>query len=72
MSDTLTYVPTRTPIVAQKPSSDDPLTILRTFAGSTTPMGAAGLSAALRGERPMVVLERCARIDGVRLGAVSS
>ena len=67
----VTYAPTRPPIVAPAPSSDDPLTILRTFSRTVPPMGEAGIRSALRGERPMVVLERVARVDGVRLGVVA-
>ena len=67
----LTYAPTRPPIVAPAPSSDDPLTILRSYSRTVAPMGEAGIRAALRGERPMVVLERVARIDGARLGVVT-
>ncbi len=67
----LTYAPTRPPIVAPAPSSDDPLTILRTYSRTVTPMGEAGIKSALQGERATVVLERVARVDGARLGVVT-
>lgn len=63
-----TYLLTRPPIVALRAPPPEPLTILREFANTVPPMGHAGLVAALRGEAPMVVLERVARVDGVRLG----
>jgi hypothetical protein len=68
----VTYAPTRPPIVAPAPSSDDPLTVLSRFTRTVPTMGAAGIKAALRGERPMVVIERVARMDGARLGAVGN
>jgi hypothetical protein len=68
----VTYAPTRPPIVAPEPSSDDPLTVLSRFTRTVPAMGPAGVAAALRGERPMVVIERVARMDGARLGAVGN
>jgi hypothetical protein len=65
----VTYAPTRPPIVAPEPSLDDPLTVLSRFTRTVPAMGPAGVAAALRGERPMVVIERVARLGAAGHGA---
>lgn len=71
MPSNATILLTRPPIVALRATKPEPLDILREYAYQVPAMGPAGLAAALRGESPMVVLERVARVDGRRLGAVS-
>jgi len=66
-----TFLLTRPPTTAPKPRTDDAPTILREYAARVPAMGAPEILALLRGEAPMVVLERCARLDGARLGPVT-